>query len=74
MSDQRHGMKILLSGNLGYVGPIVTRHLRSVHPDAKLVGFDSAYFALLTTGTAMLPERILTSSTSAMYAKSLKSC
>ena len=52
-------MKILLTGNLGYVGPIVARHLRSVHPDAKLVGFDSAFFALLTTGTAMLPERVL---------------
>src|SRR5215831_6544862 len=52
-------MRILLSGNLGYVGPIVTRHLRSVHPDAKLVGFDSAFFAILTTGTATLPERIL---------------
>ena len=56
---QRDGMKILLTGNLGYVGPIVARRLRSVHPDAKLVGFDSAFFALLTTGTAMLPERVL---------------
>jgi nucleoside-diphosphate-sugar epimerase len=52
-------MKILLTGNLGYVGSIVARHLRRVQPDAKLVGFDSAFFALLTTGTAVLPERIL---------------
>lgn len=52
-------MKILLTGNLGYVGPIVARHLRRAQPDAKLVGFDSAFFALLTTRTAVLPERVL---------------
>ncbi len=52
-------MKILITGNLGYVGPIVTRHLRQVQPDAELVGFDSAFFALSTTGASVLPERVL---------------
>jgi nucleoside-diphosphate-sugar epimerase len=52
-------MKILITGNLGYVGPILARHLRRAHPDARLVGFDSAFFALSTTGSLVLPERTL---------------
>lgn len=52
-------MKILITGNLGYVGPLVVRHLRNSHPDAKLVGYDSAFFALSNTGAAVLPERLL---------------
>ena len=52
-------MKILITGNLGYVGPIVARHLRAAHPQAHIVGYDSAFFALSTTGVSVLPERIL---------------
>src|SRR5476651_1813212 len=52
-------MKILITGNLGYVGPIVARHLRRAHPDARLIGYDSAFFALSTTGSLILPERTL---------------
>ena len=52
-------MKILITGNLGYVGPILARHLRRTHPHARLVGYDSAFFALSTTGAMVLPERTL---------------
>jgi nucleoside-diphosphate-sugar epimerase len=52
-------MKILITGNLGYVGPILARHLRRTHPDSYLVGYDSAFFALSTTGAQILPERTL---------------
>jgi nucleoside-diphosphate-sugar epimerase len=52
-------MKVLITGNLGYVGPIVARHLRRMHPRARLIGFDSAFFALSTTGAMVLPERAL---------------
>jgi nucleoside-diphosphate-sugar epimerase len=52
-------MKILITGNLGYVGPVVARHLRLAHPKATLVGYDSAFFALSNTGAAVLPERVL---------------
>jgi len=34
-------MRILITGNMGYVGPILARHLRQRHPDAELVGFDA---------------------------------
>ena len=37
-------MKILITGNLGYVGPVVCRHLRKALPGATLVGYDTGYF------------------------------
>jgi nucleoside-diphosphate-sugar epimerase len=52
-------MKVLITGNLGYVGPVVARHLRRTHPEARLIGYDSAFFALSTTGALVLPERTL---------------
>jgi nucleoside-diphosphate-sugar epimerase len=52
-------MKILITGNLGYLGPIVVRHLRRTRRQARLIGFDSAFFALSTTGAMVLPERSL---------------
>ncbi|MGA7807157.1 NAD-dependent epimerase/dehydratase family protein [Bradyrhizobium sp.] len=52
-------MKILITGNLGYVGPSVARYLRARRPDAILHGFDNAYFAHCLTGSPVLPERQL---------------
>ena len=42
---------------MGYVGPVLGRHLRRVFPDARLIGFDTGYFALCTTGARVWPER-----------------
>jgi nucleoside-diphosphate-sugar epimerase len=52
-------MKVLITGDLGYVGPVVARHLRRMHPDVHLVGYDSAFFALSTSSAVTLPERAL---------------
>jgi nucleoside-diphosphate-sugar epimerase len=52
-------MKILITGNCGYVGPIVQRHLRQAYPDANIIGYDNVYFALSTTGAHVVPERSL---------------
>src|SRR5262252_6142624 len=49
-------MKILITGNMGYVGPSVVRHLRQAHPDATLIGFDNGYFAHCLTNAEFLPE------------------
>ncbi|WP_394752417.1 NAD-dependent epimerase/dehydratase family protein [Crenothrix sp.] len=49
-------MKILITGNMGYVGPAVTKQLRASFPDAVLIGFDIGYFARSITNTNMLPE------------------
>lgn len=50
-------MKVLLTGNLGYVGPVVARHLRDAHPAFQLVGFDSGFFALSADGPVIYPDR-----------------
>src|SRR5579863_3540345 len=52
-------MRILITGPMGYVGPILTRQLRAKFPDAELIGFDSGYFAHNLTGTSRLPETLL---------------
>jgi len=49
-------MKILVTGNMGYVGPGVVKHLRQAFPDATLVGFDMGYFAPHLTNALVLPE------------------
>ncbi|MDR7145333.1 NAD(P)-dependent oxidoreductase [Rhizobium sp. BE258] len=53
-------MKILVTGNMGYVGPTVTAHLRQTIPSAEIVGVDSGLFAHCLTQQA-LPERLLDS-------------
>lgn len=49
-------MKILITGNMGYVGPVVTRYLRQSYPDATLVGYDAGFFADILTHADILPE------------------
>ena len=49
-------MKILITGNMGYVGPLVLKRLRESHPQARLVGYDTGYFAHCLTGAPRFPE------------------
>lgn len=49
-------MKILITGNTGYVGPSVLKQLRESHPQATLVGLDKGYFAHCLTNADILPE------------------
>ncbi len=49
-------MKILITGNMGYIGPSVVDQLRYSYPDAELVGLDVGFFAHCLTGATMLPE------------------
>ena len=49
-------MKIVITGNMGYVGPMVLRRLRESYPVAELVGYDTGYFAHCLTGAPRLPE------------------
>jgi nucleoside-diphosphate-sugar epimerase len=51
-------MRILITGNMGYVGPVLVRHLRSALPQAELIGYDAAFFADCLTGEG-LPETLL---------------
>lgn len=49
-------MRILITGNLGYVGPVVAAHLRARFPAAELIGFDAGFFADCVTSLDGLPE------------------
>lgn len=52
-------MKILITGNMGYVGPVLASHLRKTMPSAVLIGYDAGFFAHSLTGAEMLPETVL---------------
>lgn len=49
-------MRILITGNMGYLGPVVVRRLRQSFPDATLIGFDMGYFAGCLTTPEVFPE------------------
>jgi len=52
-------MRILITGNMGYVGPVLTRFLRENLVDAELIGFDTGFFGHSLTGAGLLPEALL---------------
>ncbi len=49
-------MKILITGNMGYIGPSVAQRLRSSYPGVVLVGVDRGFFANCLTNAEILPE------------------
>jgi nucleoside-diphosphate-sugar epimerase len=49
-------MRILITGNMGYIGPCVVQRLRTSYPDAEVVGLDMGYFANCLTNAEYLPE------------------
>jgi len=49
-------MRILITGNMGYVGPCLVKHLRSSFPDVELIGVDMGYFANCLTNKEIFPE------------------
>jgi nucleoside-diphosphate-sugar epimerase len=52
-------LKILITGNLGYVGPGLIKELRKHHPQAILIGYDIGYFAKHITNVTVCPESFL---------------
>ena len=67
-------MRVLITGNMGYVGPEVVRYLRQCDPNAELIGYDSGLFAgCLTTGSRT-QRRCWTHNTLAMCATYPASC
>ena len=52
-------MKILINGNLGYIGPVLALHFRRTLPAATLAGFDSGFFAGCLVDPQLLPETVL---------------
>ena len=52
-------MRILITGNMGYVGPVVVAHLRSRFPEAELIGYDSGLYSACLTTPGPVPETML---------------
>jgi len=52
-------MNILITGNMGYIGPMVLARFRESYPDARLIGVDMGYFAHCLTTSIRLPECLL---------------
>ena len=44
--------KIIILGNLGYIGPVLTKYLRSLKKDYELIGFDTGFYL----GCLLKPE------------------
>ncbi len=49
-------MKILITGNLGYVGSELVKTLRRKYPESELIGFDIGYFSKNLTNKTTAPE------------------
>ena len=52
-------MHLLITGNMGYLGPILGSHLREVWPEARLTGFDSGLFGDCLIAPGPSPEDLL---------------
>jgi nucleoside-diphosphate-sugar epimerase len=48
--------KIVITGNMGYIGSVVTTHFRAKFPQAELIGYDSGLFATNLSSPGPLPE------------------
>lgn len=48
--------KVLITGNMGYIGPSVVKQLRNSYPHIFIIGYDLGYFAGQLTGIKILPE------------------
>ena len=52
-------MNILITGNSGYVGSTLVKHLKTVYPNHKLIGYDMGYFKNCLTNTDEYPEKLV---------------
>ena len=43
-------MKILISGNLGYIGPVLTKHLKHTIPSSEITGLDTGFCFRISIG------------------------
>ncbi len=52
-------MRVLITGNAGYVGPVLVSHLRRTQPGWHLTGLDSGLFWHALSGSSAIAERLL---------------
>ena len=51
--------KILVNGNMGYIGPVLIQHLKRVFPGVTIIGFDTGFFAGCLVDSNVFPETIV---------------
>jgi len=49
-------MNVLVTGNMGYVGPCLVQHLCFTYDDINIIGLDMGYFAHCLSNSETLPE------------------
>ena len=49
-------MKIFITGNLGYVGSVLTQYLKKSIPDIKIIGYDAGFYSHSLTNIDFMPE------------------
>ena len=49
-------MSYLITGNLGYVGPVLSEYLKKKYPEKKIIGYDLGLFANLVRGVNYNPD------------------
>lgn len=52
-------MQLLIIGNLGYIGPVVAKHFRSLYRNAFLAGYDIGYFIQNFTSNGIVGDTLL---------------
>ena len=50
-------MNYLITGNLGYVGPILCKFIKAKNPEAKIIGYDNGYFLNCPIAAEVLSEK-----------------
>jgi nucleoside-diphosphate-sugar epimerase len=56
INDKTMKKKILITGNLGYVGAGVVKEFKKYHPETEILGFDIGYFAKQITNVGISPD------------------
>ncbi len=49
-------VNVLVTGNMGYIGPLLVERLKRDIDDCRVVGYDAGYFAHILTNAEVLPE------------------
>ena len=52
-------MKVLIIGNLGYIGPMVVKHFRATYPSSFLAGYDIGFFIQNNTYNGISGDTLL---------------
>lgn len=59
MENMVNNKKILIIGNLGYIGPVATKHFKTEYPGISIYGYDVGYFMQCYTMHNMASESCL---------------